>query len=190
LKHPQTETDWGNVNPNGIRACYDEGKRALEALLMDYHRQHALDVRIIRVFNTYGPRMQSNDGRAMPTFIRQALAGEKLTIQGTGDQTRSFCYVSDLIAGILAMAQSDTASGEVVNIGNPREITILDLCNTIGAIVPIAGLTFVPAAQDDPTRRCPNIDKARSLLGWEPKVGLHEGLSVLMAKDSPQNQAS
>lgn len=190
LHHPQKETDWGNVNPNGIRACYDEGKRALEALLMDYRRVHGLDVRIARIFNTYGPRMQTDDGRAMPTFLRQARAGEKLSIEGTGAQTRSFCFVSDLIDGIVKMAEVDAAAGEIINLGNPNEITILELCDAIGAHLPHAGLTFIPAASDDPTRRCPDISKAKRILDWEPIVSLDAGLAALVAQDTPAKNAS
>ena len=180
LHHPQSEGDWGNVNPNGLRACYDEGKRALEALCMDYHRIHALDVRIARVFNTYGPRMQPDDGRAIPTFMRQALMGEALTIQGNGEQTRSFCYVSDLIAGILALAQVEGALGQVINLGNPVEISIRTLCDAIAVLVPFKDITYQDAASDDPGRRCPNIARARDVLGWQPKVDLADGLLAVM----------
>jgi len=163
------------VNPIGPRGVYDEAKRFAEAITMAYHRYHGVDTRIVRIFNTYGPRMRLNDGRALPNFLYQALAGEPITVYGDGKQTRSFCYVSDLIEGIYKLLESDER--EPVNIGNPREITILEFAERVralaGADVPIV---FRPLPQDDPKQRCPDITKARRLLHWEPKVDLEEGL--------------
>ncbi len=177
LVHPQTEDYWGNVNPIGPRSCYDEAKRFGEALTMAYRRVHELDVRIVRIFNTYGPRMRLDDGRVVPNFVAQALRRRPITIYGDGSQTRSFCYVADLCEGIYRLATSDAASGEVVNIGNPDERTIREfgeiVCRLAGA--PLELITE-PLPPDDPTRRCPDIGKARRLLGWEPQVGLEEGL--------------
>ena len=172
---PQPETYWGRVNPVGPRSVYDEAKRFSEALTMAFHRARALDTRIVRIFNTYGPRMRLNDGRALPNFLYQALTGKPITVYGDGSQTRSFCYVSDLIEGVYRLMQSDEHSP--VNIGNPNEITILEFAQRIKSLtssdVPIV---FEPLPQDDPKQRCPDISKARRLLQWEPKVPLQEGL--------------
>jgi dTDP-glucose 4,6-dehydratase len=172
---PQPETYWGHVNPVGPRGVYDEAKRYAEAMSMAYHRYHGLDTRIVRIFNTYGPRMRLNDGRALPNFLYQALRGEPITVYGDGKQTRSFCYVSDLLDGIYRLLESD--EHEPTNIGNPQEITILEFAERVralvGAQVPIK---FHPLPQDDPKQRCPDIAKARRILGWEPKVTLEEGL--------------
>jgi len=172
---PQPETYWGHVNPIGPRGVYDEAKRFAEALTMAYHRSHGLDTRIARIFNTYGPRMRLNDGRALPNFLYQALSGEPITVYGDGKQTRSFCYVSDLLDGIYRLLESN--EHEPVNIGNPHEITILEFAervrSLVGATTPIV---FRPLPQDDPKQRCPDITKARRILCWEPKVDLEEGL--------------
>ena len=176
---PQPETYWGHVNPIGPRGVYDEAKRFAEAMVMAYHRTHGVDTRIVRIFNTYGPRMRLNDGRALPNFLHQGLTGQPITVYGDGKQTRSFCYVSDLIEGIYKLMQS----GEhlPVNIGNPQEITILDFAERIrtltGAQAPIV---FKPLPQDDPKQRCPDIGKARRILQWEPKIGLEEGLRLTL----------
>ena len=174
-EHPQKETYWGHVNPIGPRSVYDEAKRFAEALTMAYHRKHALDTRIARIFNTYGPRMKLNDGRVVPAFIDQALHGRPLSVFGDGRQTRSFCYVSDLVEGLYRLLQS--AEHYPVNLGNPEEITILEFAERIrrltGAQAPI---DFQPLPEDDPKQRRPDITKARTVLGWEPKVGLEEGL--------------
>jgi dTDP-glucose 4,6-dehydratase len=179
LVSPQPETYWGNVNPIGPRGVYDEAKRYAEAMTMAYHRFHGLDTRIVRIFNTYGPRMRLNDGRALPNFIHQALTGQAITVYGDGTQTRSFCYVSDLIEGIYRLMQADEHFP--TNIGNPQEITIHDFAERVKALTgtnsPIA---FEPLPQDDPKRRCPDIAKAKKLLGWEPKVGLDEGLRLTL----------
>jgi len=174
--HPQPETYWGNVNPIGIRSCYDEGKRVAETLMMDYHRQNGVDIRIVRIFNTYGPRMAIQDGRVVSNFIVQALRGEELTIYGDGNQTRSFCYVSDMVEGIIKMAETEGLTGPV-NLGNPKDSTILEIARKI---LLIAGskspIVFKPLPPDDPARRCPDITLARAKLGWSPKVSLEEGL--------------
>jgi dTDP-glucose 4,6-dehydratase len=174
---PQPETYWGHVNPVGPRGVYDEAKRFSEALTMAYHRYHGVNTRIVRIFNTYGPRMRLNDGRALPNFLYQALTGEPLTVYGDGSQTRSFCYVSDLIEGIYRLLESDEHLP--TNIGNPQEITILQFAERIqklvGATAPIA---FRELPQDDPKQRCPDIQKAKRLLQWEPKVTLEEGLQI------------
>jgi UDP-glucuronate decarboxylase len=173
--HPQREDYWGNVNPIGIRACYDEGKRIAETLTYDYHRQHNLEVRVVRIFNTYGPRMLENDGRVVSNFIAQALQGNPLTIYGDGSQTRSFCYVSDLISGFVKLMNSDYPYP--VNIGNPGEYTIAQLASTIQEMInPAAQVIFAPLPSDDPRRRRPDISKAKSLLNWEPTIDLTEGL--------------
>ncbi len=177
LVHPQVETYPGNVDPIGPRAVYDEAKRFAEALTMAYHRQHGVDTRIARIFNTYGPRMDLEDGRALPNLLKQALLGQPLTVYGDGSQTRSFCYVDDLIEGIVRLLMSDEHLP--VNLGNPHEMTILEFAEAINRIVGNrAGLTFVPDARSerDPQRRQPDITRARTLLGWEPRVGLEEGL--------------
>jgi dTDP-glucose 4,6-dehydratase len=177
---PQPESYWGHVNPVGPRSVYDESKRFSEALTMGYHRHHGLDTRIVRIFNTYGPRMRLNDGRALPNFIYQALSGQPITVYGDGKQTRSFCYVSDLIEGIFRLMLSN--EHEPVNIGNPTEITILEFAERVRAQFENAPpIVFRPLPEDDPKRRCPDISKARRLLKWEPKVGLEEGLRLTLA---------
>ncbi len=175
--HPQTEAYWGNVNPNGLRACYDEGKRVAETLMMDYHRQNHVDIRIVRIFNTYGPRMAIDDGRVISNFIVQALKGEDLTIYGDGTQTRSFCYISDMIEGFVRMSDIHDFAGPV-NLGNPDESTILEIANTILSMTRSKSkIIFKPLPPDDPERRCPDIALAKMNLSWEPKVLLPEGLS-------------
>lgn len=177
---PQPETYWGNVNSIGPRSVYDEAKRFSEAATMGYHRKHGTDTRIVRIFNTYGPRMRLNDGRALPNFLYQALSGQPITVYGDGKQTRSFCYVSDLIEGILRLL--DSQEHLPVNIGNPHEITILEFAERIRAITGgQATLAFRPLPQDDPKRRRPDIGKAKELLHWEPKVSLEEGLRLTLA---------
>ena len=177
LQHPQKETYWGNVNPVGPRSVYDEGKRFAEAATMAYHRYYQLDTRIVRIFNTYGPRMQLNDGRVIPNFMKQALRGEDLTVYGDGNQTRSFCYVTDEIEGILRLARAD--EHQPVNIGNPNEFTILECARRVLAVTGSKSkLRFEPLPQDDPKQRCPDISKARTLLGWEPKTDLETGLKL------------
>jgi dTDP-glucose 4,6-dehydratase len=177
---PQSEEYWGHVNPIGPRGVYDEAKRFAEAMTMAYHRYHAVDTHIVRIFNTYGPRMRLNDGRALPNFVYQALAGEPLTVYGDGMQTRSFCYVSDLIDGIYRLMQSHEHLP--VNIGNPQEITILEFAERIRAHFANApAIVFKPLPQDDPKRRCPDITKAKRLLGWEPRVNLEGGLRLTLA---------
>ncbi|MDA1306931.1 MAG: SDR family oxidoreductase [Acidobacteria bacterium] len=180
LEHPQKETYWGNVNPIGPRGVYDEAKRFAEAITMAYHRFHGLDTKIIRIFNTYGPRMRINDGRAVPTFIAQALRNEDVTIFGSGDQTRSFCYITDLVDGILRLAASDT--NDPVNVGNPHEMSIEEIARTIIRMTGSRSqLVFKPLPTDDPKVRRPDITRARTILGWEPKVGLEEGLTSTIA---------
>jgi dTDP-glucose 4,6-dehydratase len=172
---PQPETYWGNVNTVGPRGVYDEAKRFAEAMVMAYHRAKGLDTHIVRIFNTYGPRMRLNDGRALPNFVHQALTGQPITVYGTGKQTRSFCYVSDLIDGIYRLMMSD--EHEPTNIGNPHEITILEFAERVRTLLGVsAPIVFEPLPQDDPKQRCPDISKARRLLGWEPKVDVEEGL--------------
>lgn len=177
LQHPQTEDYWGNVNPIGPRSCYDEAKRFGEALVMAYARSHGLDARIVRIFNTYGPRMRRADGRVVPNFIVQALAREPLTIYGDGLQTRSFCYVDDLVRGIAACAQSEQTRGIVVNLGNPEEHTIREfaeiVCEVAGVPLRVESRAI---PKDDPARRCPDISRARTLLEWQPRVALRDGL--------------
>jgi UDP-glucuronate decarboxylase len=174
--HPQSEDYLGNVNPLGPRACYDEGKRVAETLMMDYHRQNGVDIRIVRIFNTYGPRMLPNDGRVVSNFIVQALSGQDLTIYGKGEQTRSFQFVDDLLDGLIAMMTCDDFIGPV-NLGNPNEFTIRELADKIIAKTGnTSGLVFAPLPADDPTRRQPDIRLARKMLGWEPQIELDEGL--------------
>ena len=174
---PQPETYWGRVNPIGPRGVYDEAKRFAEAMTMAYHRTHGVDTRIVRIFNTYGPRMRLNDGRALPNFLYQALNGEAITVYGDGKQTRSFCYVSDLIDGIYRLLESNER--EPVNIGNPQEITILEFAERVRALVGAKSpIVFRPLPQDDPKQRCPDIAKARRILKWEPQVNLEEGLRL------------
>jgi dTDP-glucose 4,6-dehydratase len=176
---PQPETYWGHVNSIGPRGVYDEAKRYAEAMTMAYHRYHGVDTRIVRIFNTYGPRMRLNDGRALPNFVHQALTGNPLTVYGDGKQTRSFCYVSDLIDGIYRLMLSDEHLP--VNIGNPQEITILQFAERIRAHFENAPkIIFEPLPQDDPKQRCPDITKAKSILGWEPKIGLDDGLRTTL----------
>lgn len=175
LEHPQRETYWGNVNPIGPRGVYDEAKRYAEALTTAYRRYHGLDAKIVRIFNTYGPRMRLRDGRAVPNFITQALRGEDVTVYGDGDQTRSFCFVSDLVRGVIALAESDV--NEPVNIGNPAEMTIRQIADAIiGATGARSRVVHKPLPADDPKVRQPDITRARTLLGWEPRVPLAEGL--------------
>ena len=177
LEHPQKETYWGNVNPIGPRSVYDESKRFSEAVTVAYRRYHKVETQIVRIFNTYGPRMQLNDGRVVPNFMKQALRGEDLTVYGDGTQTRSFCYVSDEIDGFIRMAKSSEAGP--VNIGNPHEFTILECAQRVLAVTGSKSrIAFEPLPQDDPKQRCPDISKARRLLGWEPKVQLEEGLKL------------
>jgi dTDP-glucose 4,6-dehydratase len=172
---PQPESYWGNVNPVGPRGVYDEAKRYAEAMTMAYHRYHGLDTHIVRIFNTYGPRMRLNDGRALPNFLYQALVGEPITVFGDGKQTRSFCYVSDLLEGIYRLLES--TEHEPTNIGNPREITILEFAERVKKLVgSTTPIVFHPLPQDDPKQRCPDISKAKRLLNWEPKIDLEEGL--------------
>jgi dTDP-glucose 4,6-dehydratase len=176
---PQPESYWGHVNPVGPRGVYDEAKRFSEALTMAYHRYHGLDTRIVRIFNTYGPRMRLNDGRALPNFLYQALHGEPLTVYGDGKQTRSFCFVSDLIDGIYRLLES--SEHDPTNIGNPQEITILEFAERVRALVGVsAPIVFHPLPQDDPKQRCPDIAKARRILHWEPKVKLEDGLRLTL----------
>ena len=176
--HPQTEDYWGNVNPIGPRSCYDEGKRVAESLCVNYHQEHQLEVRIIRIFNTYGPHMDPNDGRVISNFITQALRGQPITIYGDGMQTRSFCYCDDLIRGMMLMMEQDQSIGPV-NIGNPGEYTMLQLAQEVLRAIPESKSTIqhVPLPQDDPKQRCPDITKAKSLLGWSPEIDLRTGLA-------------
>ena len=177
LQHPQQETYWGNVNPIGPRSVYDESKRFTEAVTMAYHRYHQVDTRIVRIFNTYGPRMQLNDGRVIPNFMKQALRGEDLTVYGDGSQTRSFCYVSDEIEGFLRL--SHATEHLPVNIGNPTEFTILECARQVLAVTASKSkIRYEALPQDDPKQRCPDITKARTLLGWEPKTDLETGLRL------------
>jgi UDP-glucuronate decarboxylase len=175
--HPQTEDYWGNVNPIGPRSCYDEGKRAAETLFFDYRRQHDLSIKVIRIFNTYGPRMHPNDGRVVSNFIVQALRGEPITIYGDGSQTRSFCYVDDLVDGMVRLMNTGHETTGPINVGNPGEFTMLELAN---AVLEMTGSTSTiehrPLPQDDPKQRQPNIDLARTELGWQPSVALTAGL--------------
>lgn len=175
--HPQPEEYWGRVNPIGIRSCYDEGKRCAETLFFDYHRQHNLDIKVARIFNTYGPRMHPNDGRVVSNFIVQALKGQDITIFGDGSQTRSFCYVDDLIEGFIRLMNTEPGFIGPVNLGNPGEFTMLELAEKV---IELTGskskLTFMPLPQDDPKQRQPNIELAKAKLGWEPKVHLENGL--------------
>ena len=176
LEHPQRETYWGNVNPVGPRGVYDEAKRFAEAMTMAYHRYHGLDTKIVRIFNTYGPRMRLRDGRAVPAFISQALANEDITVFGDGRQTRSFCYIADLVDGIIRLMLSD--ENDPVNIGNPHELTIEDIARTIVRMLGSSSqIVYRPLPTDDPKVRKPDITRARTLLGWEPKVPLEEGLA-------------
>jgi len=176
LEHPQKETYWGHVNPIGYRSCYDEGKRAAEALMMDYHRQNRVDIRIVRIFNTYGPRMALNDGRVVSNFIVQALRGEPLTVYGQGKQTRSFCYVDDLIDGMIRMMECDDFIGPV-NLGNPAEHSIMEFARFILKMTKSKSqIAHQPLPEDDPVQRRPDISLAQTRLGWEPRIPLEEGL--------------
>ncbi|MBK8199018.1 MAG: SDR family oxidoreductase [Acidobacteria bacterium] len=180
--HPQPEEYWGNVNPIGPRSCYDEGKRCAETLFFDYHRQHNLRIKVARIFNTYGPRMHPNDGRVVSNFIVQALKGEDITLYGDGQQTRSFCYVDDLVRGLMALMDSPDHVTGPINIGNPGEFTIRQLAEQV---IDLTGskskLVFMPLPQDDPKQRKPIIDKAQQVLGWEPRVQLRDGLTKTIA---------
>jgi UDP-glucuronate decarboxylase len=176
LVHPQTEDYWGNVNPIGIRSCYDEGKRIAETLMTDYHRQNNVDIRIARIFNTYGPRMLEDDGRVVSNFIVQALRGEPLTLYGEGQQTRSFCYVDDLVEGLMRLMNADGIH-DPVNLGNPGEFTIMQLAEeVVKTCDSTSGFTYLPLPADDPKQRKPNIGRAQALLGWNPTIPLREGL--------------
>ena len=181
LVHPQQEDYWGNVNPIGLRSCYDEGKRLAETLMTDYHRQNKVDIRIARIFNTYGPRMLEDDGRVVSNFIVQALRGEPLTLYGEGQQTRSFCYVDDLLEGLIRLMNTENLH-KPVNLGNPGEFTIKQLAEevmkTIGSD---SGFKYLPLPEDDPKQRKPNITRAQELLGWNPTIPLHEGLEKTVA---------
>jgi UDP-glucuronate decarboxylase len=180
--HPQQEAYWGRVNPIGIRSCYDEGKRCAETLFFDYHRQHNLDIKVVRIFNTYGPRMHPNDGRVVSNFIVQALRGEDITIFGDGRQTRSFCYVDDLIEGLIRMMDSPAGFTGPVNMGNPSEYTMLELAERILRLTGSSSkLIFKPLPADDPRQRQPDISLAKSSLGWAPKVPLEDGLKETIA---------
>lgn len=180
LVHPQREDYWGNVNSIGPRGCYDEAKRFAEAMVMAYHRQHGIDTKIVRIFNTYGPRMRLKDGRIVPNFMRQAILGEPLTIYGDGSQTRSFCYATDLIDGIYRLMMSK--ENRPVNIGNPNEFTVLEFAHLVQELTGSKSeLQFMPLPEDDPKQRQPDITRAREVLGWEPKVELKEGLTHTLA---------
>ena len=180
--HPQTESYWGNVNPIGIRSCYDEGKRCAETLFFDYHRQHAVEIKVVRIFNTYGPRMHPNDGRVVSNFVVQALQGQDITVYGDGNQTRSFCYVDDLADGLIRMMNSPADFTGPVNVGNPVEFTMRELAE---AVLRLTGskstLRFLPLPQDDPKQRRPDITLARERLGWEPTIQLEAGLQRTIA---------
>lgn len=177
LEHPQKETYWGNVNPVGIRACYDESKRFSESLTMTFFREYSLNARIIRIFNTYGPRMKKDDGRVVSNFIVQSLKGEAITIYGDGSQTRSFCYISDMVKGIKKGMFSENTKGEIINLGNPKEFTINELANLIKKLTNSKSkVIFKKLPEDDPKRRSPDITKAKKILNWEPKIELEEGL--------------
>ena len=179
LVHPQTEDYWGNVNPIGPRACYDEGKRAAETLFFDYHRQHNLDIKVVRLFNTYGPRMHPQDGRVVSNFIMSALTGAPLTVYGEGEQTRSFCYVSDLIDGLIAMMNTGSEVTGPINLGNPGEFTIGELAKiVIEKTNSDSKIDYLPLPVDDPIRRQPDITRAKASLGWEPTIALSEGLDT------------
>ena len=180
--HPQVESYWGNVNPIGIRSCYDEGKRCAETLFFDYYRQHQLQIKVARIFNTYGPRMHPNDGRVVSNFIVQALKGEDITIYGEGQQTRSFCYVSDLVEGFLRLMATGPEVTGPINLGNPNEFTIRQLAELVIELTgSTSKLVFMPLPSDDPTQRQPNITLAREQLGWEPTVQLKQGLVQTIA---------
>jgi UDP-glucuronate decarboxylase len=180
--HPQPETYWGSVNPIGVRSCYDEGKRCAETLFFDYHRQHKLKIKVARIFNTYGPRMHQNDGRVVSNFIIQALKGENITVYGDGSQTRSFCYIDDMIEGMIRLMNTPDDITGPVNLGNPSEISILELAEKILRMTNSKSrIIFKSLPQDDPVRRCPDIRSAKKVLKWEPKVCLEEGLEKTAA---------
>jgi len=180
--HPQPESYWGKVNPIGIRSCYDEGKRCAETLFFDYHRQHQTDIKVVRIFNTYGPRMHPNDGRVVSNFIVQALQGKDITIYGDGSQTRSFCYVDDLIDAMIKMMNSEKGFTGPVNIGNPGEFTMLQLAEMVLKLSNSKSkIIYQPLPSDDPKQRQPNIDLAKTKLGWQPKVNLEDGLKETIA---------
>src|SRR3990172_3388558 len=180
--HPQREDYWGKVNPIGIRSCYDEGKRAAECLMMDYHRKNQVDVKIARIFNTYGPRMAVNDGRVISNFIVQALKGKDITVYGDGVQTRSFCYVDDLISGLIRLMETPDGFTGPVNLGNPQEFTIIELAQTIIRLTGSRSkIVFQPRPSDDPAQRKPDISLAGEVLGWQPRVALKEGLQKTIA---------
>ena len=177
LVHPQPESYWGHVNPCGIRSCYDEGKRSAEALYFDYHRQHGIPVKVVRIFNTYGPRMRADDGRVVSNFVVQALKGQPLTIYGDGQQTRSFCYVDDLVDGLMKMMATPDEVVGPVNLGNPGEFTMLELAEAVKRLTNSRSrIVHAPLPQDDPKRRQPDITRARAVLGWQPLVQLEQGL--------------
>ena len=179
--HPQTEDYWGNVNPNGRRACYDEGKRCAETLCFDYHRQHGVLIKVARIFNTYGPRMHPNDGRVVSNFVVQALAGEPITVYGDGTQTRSFCYVSDLVDGLVRLMAADDEVTGPINLGNPGEFTILELAEmVINLTNSRSSIAYASLPADDPVQRRPDIARARELLGWQPRIPLEEGLQRMI----------
>lgn len=182
-EHPQREDYWGNVNPNGMRSCYDESKRFAESLTMTYFRKFGLDVRIVRIFNTYGPRSDPQDGRIVPNFVTQALQGKPITVYGTGEQTRSLCYVSDLVEGLIKAMLTEGTSGEVFNLGSPEEHTVLEYAQLVKKLAGSdSRIVFCPPiSEDDPTRRCADISKARERLAWEPVVPLEEGLKQTIA---------
>ncbi|MBG6610935.1 SDR family oxidoreductase [Pseudomonas aeruginosa] len=194
--HPQPESYWGKVNPIGIRSCYDEGKSCAETLFSDYHRQHGVQIKIARIFNTYGPRMHPNDGRVVSNFIVQALRGDDITIYGEGQQTRSFCYVDDLVEGFLRLMASDGSITGPINLGNPGEFTIRQLAERVLDLVgSSSSLVFKPLPQDDPQQRQPDISQAKAVLGWEPTIMLDEGLSktityfdALLSEEKPKDQ--
>jgi len=177
LKHPQKESYWGNVNTLGDRACYDEAKRYAESMTMTYHRSFNVDARIARIFNTYGPNMELNDGRVVSNFIIQAIQNNPITIYGDGTQTRSFCYVDDMVSGLASLGETEGIEGEVINLGNPDEKTVLELAEIIKDMTDSTSeITFEGIGQDDPKKRKPNISKANTILSWEPKISLNEGL--------------
>ncbi len=180
--HPQTESYWGNVNPTGPRACYDEGKRSAETLVFDFERVHRLDVRVARIFNTYGPRMRADDGRVVSNVVCQALAGEPITVYGNGEQTRSFCYAADLVDGLMRLMDRETSPGGPVNLGNPREMTVAELVDLVTRMTGTrSAVVRRPLPVDDPQRRRPDITRARDLLGWAPQVPLEQGLEATIA---------
>jgi UDP-glucuronate decarboxylase len=189
LQHPQSEDYWGNVNPIGPRACYDEGKRAAETLFFDYRRQHGLSIKVARLFNTYGPRMHPHDGRVVSNFIMAALKNRPLPVYGTGDQTRSFCYVDDLIDGLIALMNSPDDVIGPINLGNPGEFTIAELAELVTEMIDSAGgIEYLPLPQDDPVRRQPDITRAREILGWQPTIELREGLTRTIEYFAAQQQ--